>query len=78
MLGCLAAVFCGAAVIFGVFGGLAAFDASDAKIIPIIRAAVFERDHMLANPILTRAQRPLADTAALATFQKQLDDLLIA
>ena len=76
MLGAGVALLGGLGVIGRVVYGLAA-SPRNAKIVPIIRAAAFERYDVLDNPIVARFQPPPAFPAAAAALQKQLDGLRI-
>ena len=73
MLGCFASVAGRCFVICGVFFRLAP-RASYSEIIPIVCAAVFERDNVLDYPIVFRPECPSAFPATAMAFNKQLYD----
>lgn len=64
-------------MIFCIFTILAAFGAGDIEIMPIVGAAVFERDFMLHDIVAAWSEFPTALATASAALKEQLGDLLI-
>ncbi len=69
-------VFACLLVIRGILRGLAA-QPRDAKIVPVICAAGFERENVLDDPIIRWTQPAPAFAAACVTLKKQFGHLLI-